>query len=267
MATYAMGDLQGCFTAFQRLIDLIQFDPSQDKLWLVGDIVNRGPDSLSLLRYIKQAGDAMIMVLGNHDMHLLMVAAGVAKSHSGDTIQTILDASDHDELLHWLRHQKLFYTEGQYAMVHAGLLPSWSISHAGQLAHEVENALCQDDYQEIFAQIYGNEPNYWQDEWSGYIRLRVIVNAMTRMRICTSDGRMNLAFKGDRQSIPSGYLPWFDLPGRASQQHTLICGHWSTLGLYLTDNLIALDTGCVWDGQLTAIRLEDRRIFQLSCAQ
>lgn len=267
MATYAMGDLQGCFTAFQRLIDLIRFDPSQDKLWLVGDIVNRGPDSLSLLRYIKQAGNAMIMVLGNHDMHLLMVAAGVAKSHSSDTLQSILDAPDRDELLHWLRQQKIFYTEGQYAMVHAGLLPSWSISQAGQLAHEVEDALRQDDYQEIFAQIYGNEPDCWRDEWIGHVRLRVIVNAMTRMRICTPDGKMNLAFKGDPQSIPSGYLPWFDLPGRASLQHTLICGHWSTLGLYLTDNLIALDTGCVWNGQLTAIRLEDRKVFQFSCAQ
>ncbi len=267
MAIYAIGDLQGCFTAFQRLIDLIRFDPSQDKLWLVGDIVNRGPDSLPLLRYIKQAGDAMVMVLGNHDLHLLMVAAGIAKSHPSDTIQPILDAPDCDELLHWLRQQKLFYTEGQYAMVHAGLLPSWSISQAEQLAREVENALRQDSYQELFARMYGNEPNYWQDEWRGYQRLRVIINAMTRMRICTPDGKMDLAFKGDPQSIPSGYLPWFNLPQRISQQHTIICGHWSALGLYLTDNLIALDSGCVWGRQLTAIRLEDRKIFQFSCAE
>jgi len=267
MATYAIGDLQGCFTAFQRLIDLIRFDPSQDRLWLVGDIVNRGPDSLSLLRYIKQAGDAMVMVLGNHDLHLLMVAAGIAKNHPSDTIQSILDAPDCDELLHWLRQQKLFHAEGQYAMVHAGLLPSWSISQAEQLAQEVESALRQDSYQELFALMYGNEPNYWQDEWTGYDRLRVIINAMTRMRICTPDGKMNLAFKGDPQSIPSGYLPWFNLPQRISQQHTIICGHWSALGLYLTDNLIALDSGCVWGRQLTAIRLEDRKIFQFACAE
>ena len=152
-------------------------------------------------------------------------------------------------------------------MVHAGLLPSWSILQAGQLAHEVENALRQDNYQELFALIYGNEPNHWQDEWTGYVRLRVIINAMTRMRICTPDGRMNLAFKGDPQSIPSGYLPWFNLPQRTSQQHTVICGHWSALGLYLADNLIALDSGCVWGKQLTAIRLEDRKVFQLSCAE
>lgn len=267
MAIYAIGDLQGCFTAFQRLIDLIRFDPSQDKLWLVGDIVNRGPDSLSLLRTIKQAGDAMVMVLGNHDLHLLMVAAGIAKNHPRDTIQPILDAPDRDELLNWLRQQKLFHSEGQYAMVHAGLLPSWSIPQAGQLAQEVENALRQDNYHELFARMYGNEPNYWQDEWTGYDRLRVIINAMTRMRICTPDGRMDLAFKGDPQSIPSGYLPWFNLPQRISQQHTIICGHWSALGLYLADHLIALDSGCVWGRQLTAIRLEDRRVFQLSCAE
>ena len=265
MATYAVGDLQGCFNTFQKLLDFIQFDPAQDKLWLVGDIVNRGPDSLSSLRTIKQAGDAMIMVLGNHDLHLLMVAAGIAKVHRSDTLQPILDAPDRDELLHWLRQQKLFHSAGPYAMVHAGLLPSWSISQAGQLAHEVENALRQDNYPESFAHMYGNDPHYWRDDWTGYQRLRVIVNAMTRMRICTPEGVMNFAFKGDPQSIPTGYLPWFSLPQRASQETTLICGHWSALGLYVTDNLIALDSGCVWGGQLSAIRLEDRQIFQLPC--
>ena len=267
MATYAMGDLQGCFTTFQRLIDLINFDPTQDKLWLVGDIVNRGPDSLSILRVIRQAGDAMIMVLGNHDLHLLMVAAGIVKSHPGDTIQSVLDAPDRDELLNWLRHQKLFHVGGEYAMVHAGLLPSWSISQAAQLAHEVENALRQDNYQELFSQLYGNAPNYWRDEWSGYKRLRVIINAMTRMRICTPEGKMNFAFKGDMPSIPAGYSPWFDLPQRASQKNTIICGHWSALGLYLTYNVIALETGCVWGVQLTVIRLEDRKVFQLACEE
>jgi len=265
MATYAIGDLQGCFNSFQRLIDLIQFNPVQDKLWLVGDIVNRGPDSLALLRYIKQAGDVMIMVLGNHDLHLLMVAAGIEKNHPSDTIQPILTAPDRDELLYWLRQQKLFYTQGQYAMVHAGLLPCWSVAQAEQLAHEAESALRQDAYQEFFSQMYGNEPNYWQDEWTGYIRLRVIINAMTRMRICTPAGRMNFSFKGDLQSIPAGYVPWFSVPQRTGQKETIICGHWSALGLHITDNLIALDSGCVWGGQLTAIRLEDRKVFQLSC--
>ncbi len=267
MATYAIGDLQGCFKEFQKLLDFIQFNPVKDKLWLVGDIVNRGPDSLSLLRAIKQAGDAIITVLGNHDLHLLMVAAGIAKSHRSDTLQPILDAPDRDELLHWLRQQKLFYSEGSYAMVHAGLLPSWTIAQAEQLAHEVEDALRQDNYRELFAHIYGNEPHYWQDNLAGYQRLRVIINAMTRMRICTPEGVMNFAFKGDPQSIPTGYLPWFSLPQRASQQTTLICGHWSALGLYVTDNLIALDSGCVWGGQLTAICLENRQVFQLPCVE
>ena len=267
MAIYAVGDLQGCFSAFQRLLDLIRFDPTQDTLWLVGDIVNRGPDSLALLRYIKQAGDAILMVLGNHDLHLLMIAAGVARGHPGDTLRSILDAPDRDELLHWLRQQKLFHRDDPYAMVHAGLLPTWTIARAEQLAHEVENALRQDDYPILFSQIYGNEPNYWRDEWQGSVRLRVIVNAMTRMRICTEKGEMNFAYKGDVHSIPHGYLPWFNVPQRVSQGNTVICGHWSALGLYLGDNVFALDSGCVWGGQLTAIRLHDRKLFQLHCAQ
>ena len=267
MATYVIGDLQGCFTEFQRLMDLIQFDSTQDKLWLVGDIVNRGPDSLSLLRYIKQAGDLITMVLGNHDLHLLMIAAGIARINPKDTLWPILNAPDRDELLHWLRQQKLLHTAGQYVMVHAGLLPSWSIAQAEELAREVENALCQERDQELLASIYSNEPNYWDDEWTGDVRLGVIINAMTRMRICSADGKMNLTFKGNLQSVPMGYLPWFRLPQRASQHYTIICGHWSALGLYLTDNLIALDSGCVWGRKLTAIRLEDRKIFQLSCAE
>lgn len=267
MAIYAIGDLQGCFTAFQRLIEFIRFDPAQDKLWLVGDLVNRGPDSLATLRYIRQAGDAIRIVLGNHDLHLLMVAAGISRNHPSDTLQSILDAPDREELLHWLRQQKLFYSEGSYAMVHAGLLPSWSIAQAAQLATEVENALRQDDYSEMFSFIYGNEPEYWFDDWSGFIRLRVIVNAMTRMRICTADGKMNLYFKGALSAIPADYLPWFRVPHRASEQHTIVCGHWSALGLHLSDNVIALDSGCVWGGQLTAIRLEDRKIFQIPCGR
>lgn len=267
MATYAIGDLQGCFTPFQRLLDLIRFDPAYDKLWLVGDIVNRGPDSLALLRYVKQAGDTIITVLGNHDLHLLMVASGIAKSQATDTLQPILDAPDREDLLHWLRHQNLFYREDSFALVHAGLLPSWTIDQAEALAREVESALHQDNYHSLFAQIYGNDPNHWQDTLTGTARLRVIVNAMTRMRVCTIDGKMNFTFKGNLQSIPPGYLPWFNVPQRASRDQTVICGHWSALGLHVTDHLIALDSGCVWGGRLSAIRLEDRTIFQLPCAR
>lgn len=265
MATYAIGDIQGCYNAFRRLLDLVDFDPVQDRLWLVGDIVNRGPDSLATLRFVMQAGDSAIMVLGNHDLHLLMVHAGVSGYSKGDTIQTILKAPDCDELLFWLRHQRLFYAENEYAMVHAGLLPAWSVSMATELSREVETALQQTDFQETFAQLYGNDPGYWQDDWVGVDRLRVIVNAMTRMRICSSDGRMNFSYKGSPQSIPSGYMPWFDVPQRASRENTIICGHWSALGLHITDNIIALDTGCVWNGKLSAMRLEDRKVFQIPC--
>jgi len=265
MATYAIGDIQGCYTAFRKLLDLINFNPGRDRLWLVGDIVNRGPDSLAMLRFVMQTGDAAVMVLGNHDLHLLMVHAGIARCHKKDTIQPILNAHDCDELLFWLRQQRLFYAEDHYAMVHAGLLPDWSVPKAIQLAQEVEVALQQENYQAVFARLYGNEPDYWQDEWTGAQRLRVIINAMTRMRVCSAAGRMNFSFKGTRQAIPDGYMPWFEVPNRASKKHTVICGHWSALGLYVTDHLVALDSGCIWNGQLTAIRLEDRKVFQIQC--
>lgn len=266
MATYAIGDLQGCYEKFLQLVELIGFNATRDKLWLVGDIVNRGPDSLALLRSIMKLGDAVIPVLGNHDLHLLLVAEGLAKQHSGDTLQEILDAPDRYDLLGWLRHQRLFYSEDGYALVHAGLLPSWGISQAAELAQEVEAALCRENFREFFVHMYGNEPNFWHDGFAGYDRLRVIINAMTRLRVCTPEGGMDFSYKGRVQSIPGGYLPWFDVPNRASRSATIVFGHWSALGLQVRENLIALDTGCLWGGELTAIRLEDRRIFQVSCA-
>ncbi|GKS69167.1 bis(5'nucleosyl)-tetraphosphatase, ApaH [Nitrosomonas sp. PY1] len=268
MATYAIGDLQGCFKSFLELLDQIHFDPKLDRLWLVGDLVNRGPNSLELLRFIKQMDEVnhcVIITLGNHDLHLLMVAGKVSQQHSSDTFQSLLDAPDCEDLLYWLRHQRLFYHEDNFAMVHAGLLPSWTIPQAAQLAQEVECILQQDDYSQQSIQLYGNEPRVWQEKWTGFERFRVIVNAMTRMRVCTLDGGMNLSFKGDLQSIPRDHLPWFDLPNRASNQYTIICGHWSALGLYQRKDLIALDSGCVWGRQLSAIRLEDRKLFQVAC--
>ncbi|MCO6426948.1 symmetrical bis(5'-nucleosyl)-tetraphosphatase [Nitrosomonas communis] len=267
MATYAIGDIQGCYQEFRQLIELIGFNATRDKLWLVGDIVNRGPNSLILLRSIITLGDAVITVLGNHDLHLLLVAEGLAKQHSSDTLQAILDAPDRHGLLSWLRHQKLFYADDDYALVHAGLLPCWNISQAGELAREVEVALCGDNFHEFFLHMYGNEPNSWHDDLAGYDRLRVIINAMTRLRVCTLDGRMDFSYKGQLQSIPSGLLPWFEVPNRASESTTVIFGHWSALGLQIRENLIALDTGCLWGGRLTAIRLEDRKVFQVPCAQ
>lgn len=265
MATYAIGDIQGCYAALQKLLELIQFDASRDRLWLAGDLVNRGPDSLAVLRFARQAGDAVVTVLGNHDLHLLMVHAGITQCRSGDTLQAVLDAPDGEELLHWLRHQRLFYSEADYAMVHAGLLPDWTVAKAGQLAAEVETALQQDNYREVFARLYGNEPNYWRDDWQDEKRLRVIINAMTRMRVCSVAGRMNFSFKGARQAIPVGFMPWFEVPGRLSKSATIVCGHWSALGLHVADRVIALDSGCVWNRELSAIRLEDKTVFQIRC--
>ena len=265
MATYAIGDLQGCYKEFRQLLDLLGFDSATDKLWLVGDIVNRGPDSLILLRFIKTLGDAVVMVLGNHDLHLLMVAEGCVRLHRSDTLQAILAAPDRDELLYWLRQQRLLYVEGGYVMVHAGLLPAWSVAQAALLAQEVEAALRGNDFRKFFSHMYGNQPDHWDDSLAGYDRLRVVTNAMTRMRVCTPDGEMNFVYKGKIQDIPAGYLPWFETPDRASQEATVICGHWSALDLQVRDNLIALDTGCLWGGSLTAMRLEDRKVFQVPC--
>ena len=268
MATYAIGDIQGSYNEFRRLLDLINFN-AKDKLWLVGDIVNRGPDSLLLLRFLRAMNDAVVAVLGNHDLHLLVVAEGFAKAQPGDTLQGVLNAPDRDELLYWLRHQRLLHVSGDYVMVHAGLLPSWSVIQAANLAQEAESFLHNKDHEEFrkfCSHMYGNQPDQWSACLEGYERIRVIINAMTRMRICTYDGRMNFTFKGRVEDIPIDYLPWFDVPGRASKEATVICGHWSALSLQVKSNLIALDTGCVWGGSLTAIRLEDRRVFQVPCA-
>jgi bis(5'-nucleosyl)-tetraphosphatase (symmetrical) len=267
MAIFAIGDLQGCYEQFRKLLDLVGFDHTKDRLWLVGDIVNRGPDSLKILRFVKGLTEAVTLVLGNHDLHLLMVAEGCSPLSRNDTIQDILSAPDREELLHWLRQQKLLHLDGNYAMVHAGLLPSWSIAEAHELANSVEATIRGEEFHEFCAQMYGDQPDQWNDKLSGYARLRVIVNAMTRIRVCTPQGKMDLKFKGLLKDIPQGYLPWFDVPNRASGEKTIIFGHWSALGLQLRDNLIALDSGCLWGGALSAIRLEDRKVFQVPCEE
>lgn len=266
MATYAVGDIQGCYTEFVQLLEKICFDPAVDKLWLVGDLVNRGPDSANVLRLIKSFGDAAITVLGNHDLHLLAVAAGVAKLHRGDTIHDILEAPDRDELLTWLRAQRLMHVEGGFVLVHAGLLPGWTVTRAQQLAHEAEVVLAGQHYHDFLAHMYGNHPNRWEDDLDGFERLRVITNACTRLRVCTPGGEMEFKFKGKEHHAPAGYVPWFDVPGRASANVTVVCGHWSALGLKITPQIIALDTGCLWGGTLTAVRLDDRELFQIQCA-
>jgi bis(5'-nucleosyl)-tetraphosphatase (symmetrical) len=265
MAIYAVGDIQGCHAELVQLLDQINFDPAADQLWLVGDLVNRGPGSLEVLRLVKSLGDSAITVLGNHDLHLLAVAEGAAELHRTDTLDAILEAPDRDELLHWLRNQRLLYEQDGFVLVHAGLLPQWSVAQAARLAREVEAALRGDDFATFTSHMYGNSPHEWHDELTGYKRLRVIVNAFTRLRICTGEGDMEFRFKGEVEKIPAGYMPWFDVPERASRDATVIFGHWSALGLKLEPRVIALDTGCLWGGPMTAIRLEDRKLFQVNC--
>lgn len=265
MAIYAIGDIQGCFKEFEALLIKIKFDQNRDKLWLVGDLVNRGHDSLSVLRRVIALGDAAITVLGNHDLHLLAVAAGVAELHHSDTLDEILNAPDRDELLGWLRRQRMIHVQDNIVLLHAGLMPSWSVQQAQSLANEVEQVLRGDEYVTFLEKMYGNTPHHWDNALGGYSRLRTITNALTRMRICTAEGELQFKFKGELADIPQGYMPWFDVPQRASSNVTVVFGHWSALGLLVRPNVIALDTGCLWGGNLTAIRLHDRQLFQVKC--
>lgn len=264
MATYAIGDLQGCYAELQQLLQTVAFDPARDRLWLVGDLVNRGPDSLAVLRFVKGLGERAVTVLGNHDLHLLMVWRGAEPLRRKDTLSPILEAPDRDELLDWLRRRPLFHAEEGAAMVHAGLLPQWTVARARELAAEVEHALVN-DLDGFCRRMYGNHPDRWDDALTGYDRLRVIVNAMTRLRVITTDGQMEFSHKRAPRDAPAGYVPWYRV-ARASRGHFLVCGHWSAQGLIVEDDLATLDTGCLWGGSLTALRLEDRRVFQVGCA-
>ncbi len=264
MATYAIGDIQGCYHAFQALLQRIQFDIKADALWLVGDIVNRGSGSLEVLRWCYQHQDNIKVVLGNHDLHAIAVAHDIRPAHRGDTLQTILDAPDANELLHWLRHQPLLVMDEHYLMVHAGLLSEWTVLDAVGYAQEVEAALQADNYVNFLANMYGNQPSVWHDGLVGYDRLRAITNVMTRMRVCTPSGELDFDFKGELNDMPKGVMPWFDLPNRQSEMVDIVCGHWSALGLHQRANIHALDTGCLWGGQLTAMCLETKKVIQVS---
>ena len=266
MAIYAIGDIQGCYSAFRRLLDQCRFEPARDRLWLVGDLVNRGPHSLAVLRFVKRLGARAVTLLGNHDLHLLLVAAGHARPRREDTLAAILRAPDRDELLDWLRRRQMMHVDAGYAMVHAGLLPQWSIAQALKLAREVEAALQGDDYDEFLRQMYGNKPERWRDDLAGIERLRVITNVLTRLRNCTVDGRMEFEYTGKPVSLPRGFMPWFSVPRRCSRGTPVIFGHWAALGLYTESNVFALDTGCVWGGALSALRLADRQLYQHACA-
>lgn len=263
MSHYVLGDIQGCHAEFRQLLDLIAFDPAHDRLWLVGDLVNRGPDSLAVLRTVKACGDAAVTVLGNHDLHLLIVATGHRRPHRRDTLAAILDAPDRDELLAWLRTRPLVVREGDLLLVHAGLLPSWTPATAVMLSREVETVLASTTHDDFLGHLYGDEPSRWSDSLSGYDRLRVIVNACTRLRFCSADDTLQLAEKRGPAHAPAGFAPWFAHPERKSAGVTIFCGHWSTLDLMFAPRIVMLDSGCLWGGTLTALRLDDRRVFQV----
>ncbi len=267
MTTYTIGDIQSCYSSLLQLLELLHSTCSNPKFIFVGDLINRGPQSLQTIRKIKALGDKAKVVLGNHDLHLMAVAYGIRHSHPSDTIQEILDAPDREELLEWLRRQPLALFEAGHLLVHAGVVPQWTCQQTLKLAQEVETVLRSPDWLDFLRHMYGNSPAQWNEELHGYDRLRCIVNALTRIRFCRADGAMDFASKESGIAPESGYMPWFDVPGRKTANTPVVFGHWSTLGLLQRPNLLGIDTGCVWGGKLTAVRLEDHAIFQVDCPQ
>ncbi len=258
MAVYAIGDVQGCAAALTALLQKIGFDPSQDRLWFTGDLVNRGPDSLDVLRFVHSLGERAVTVLGNHDLHLLAVAEGFAKLKKRDTLDAVLRASDREPLLDWLRSRPLLHHDASlgFVLVHAGLLPQWDLAAAKRLASEAEVALQGFGAREFFRHMYGDLPDHWREDLRGFDRLRVIVNAFTRLRYCDLEGNMDQRHKGAPGTQPPDLMPWFRVPTRKSRGLRIITGHWSTLGLHREDGVLGLDTGCLWGGALTAARLD-----------
>ena len=268
MATYAIGDLQGCYDPFRRLLDAIEFDPDNDTLWLTGDLVNRGPKSLKTLRYVKSLGDSVITVLGNHDLHLLALGAGaVHYAKRFETLSKTLSAPDRDELLHWLRHRPLVhYDEGMDTLlVHAGVHPKWSVAKALKRAAEVEAVLQSDKHVDLLERMYGNTPRSWSGKLSGYRRLRFIINTFTRMRVLTSRMYLNFAYAGPPWQSRPNLKAWFQFEDPERGDTRIVFGHWSQLGLVVLPDLVSLDTGCVWGRQLTAVRLDSStpRVIQV----
>lgn len=264
MAVFAIGDVQGCFDELQRLLEKLNFDPDKDQLWFTGDLVNRGPKSLETLRFVRDL-DA-VSVLGNHDLHLLAVAEGFQAERPRDTMRTVLDAPDASELLDWLRHRPLVHYDAElgYLLVHGGLPPEWNLDAALNSAREVEVALRSANYRELLRDMYGNEPARWNENLAGIERLRYIINAFTRIRYCTADGRLDFTHKGPPGSQPPDLLPWFEVPGRKNAELDVLFGHWSTLRDSKTPRAFALDTGCLWGGKLTALRIDDEERLKVS---
>ncbi|WP_180682000.1 symmetrical bis(5'-nucleosyl)-tetraphosphatase [Tepidicella baoligensis] len=271
MSLYLIGDVQGCDASLQRLLDTLAFSPSRDTLVLLGDLVNRGPDSLGVLRRMMALQGSAHCLLGNHDLHLLAVAHGVRKAHRTDTLDAILLAKDREHLLDWVRQRPLALRLNGWLLVHAGVLPQWSAEQTLTLAEEVSQMLRSTDGAEWLRQMYGNQPDHWRDDWPDTDRWRVVVNALTRLRFCNAQGVMEFATKDGAAQAPEGFMPWFEVPGRRSSDTPIAFGHWSTLGLLNRPHLLGLDTGCIWGGSLSAARLSDdgtlEDIIQVRCPQ
>jgi bis(5'-nucleosyl)-tetraphosphatase (symmetrical) len=271
MALYMIGDVQGCDEALGRLLGKIDFSPSRDTLFLLGDLVNRGPQSLAVLRRLMALESSAQCLLGNHDLHLLATAHGVRKPHRNDTVGEILNAPDREALLDWLRRRPMALFEHGWLMVHAGVLPQWDLAQTLALAAELQAVLRSPDWTGFLKEMYGDQPDFWSDGLQGSARLRVIVNALTRLRFCSSQGVMEFATKDDADAAPEGFMPWFDVPGRRTSGVPVAFGHWSTLGTVKRDGVLPLDTGCVWGGCLTAARITDRvgsvERIEVRCAQ
>ena len=269
MATYVIGDVQGCFDELQELVRYINFNPKKDQLWFVGDLVNRGPKSLQTLRWVKSLGKSAVTVLGNHDLHLLAGHAGAKEISTTSSLHSVLQSKDIEKLISWLRQQSFmrFNKPLQFAMVHAGLAPQWSIKDALTYSREVEKVLKSKKYKEFLFQMYGDQPNHWDGRLKGWNRLRTITNFMTRLRYCNNNGEMSFVDKGPPGTQSIGMQPWYEIPSRKSQNTTVVFGHWSTLGYKHENNIISTDTGCLWGGQLTAIKIELEKltIYQLEC--
>ena len=277
MSLYLIGDLQGCNAPLQRLLETIDFSPSTDTLYLLGDLVNRGPDSLGVLRCLSALGDAAQCLLGNHDLHALAVWQGVRKTKRNDTLDALIEARDSERLFDWLRHRPMALHAHGWLMVHAGVLPQWTLAQTLALAHEVERVLRGPNIKIELAGLYGNTPAAWHDELSGSDRLRIIINALTRLRFCTADGLMDFTSNDSADNPPDGFTPWFDLPNRLTKTQLVAFGHWSTLmrdnqrTSEMSSNTLPLDTGCLWGGCLTAAKLGkaagDFELIQVKCEQ
>jgi bis(5'-nucleosyl)-tetraphosphatase (symmetrical) len=266
VALYAIGDIQGCMSSLERLLSLINFSAASDRLWLVGDLVNRGPRSLDVLRWAYELGDAVTCVLGNHDIHLLARAAGAAPEKKRDTLDAVLAAHDRDRLLDWLRARPIFHVEGDHALVHGGLHPRWTIDDAKARGAEIERELRAPTWRAFLAQLKGPVPR-WDDRLGGGDRWRAILAYLTRARTLKSDGRIEPDFDGPPDETPPGCVPWFSFPNAAWTTHTIVFGHWAAAGLQLGPHHLGLDTGCVWGKSLTALRLDDRMVFQVKAVE